>query len=62
MNAAEQLSKLETFDLRKECRRRGILFPEGTPLPLATKRECIAALESPAYAEAQRLGLLTQED
>lgn len=58
----DTLDKLDAFELRRECKRRGIRFPEGSPLALATSREMRAALRSDCYAEALYRGLLSTEE
>jgi len=57
----DKLDTLDTEALRLECSRRGIAFPCGAPLHAACKHELVAALRSPYYIEAFRLGLIGKE-
>lgn len=56
-----KLEALPIEELRSECSRRGIAYPGGIPLTAACKHELIAALSSPQYVEAFRLGLIGKE-
>lgn len=55
------LEELDLDALRSECLRRGIAYPNGTPLRSACRHELIAALSSQEYVEAFRLGLIGKE-